>query len=141
MSLYCLVYTSVSTQKMSDDDLKIILEKSRIKNQKANVTGMLLYLDPYFIQVLEGDREIVDGIFNTISQDSRHHKVSIIYRQPLDKRYFSNWSMGFNKIDDDDLENLDGFSDFLQHPNAKRAADLHPEIESILKKFRNETLF
>jgi len=141
MSLYCLVYTSVSSQKMSDDDLKEILKRSRIKNQKANVTGMLLYLDPYFIQVLEGEQETIDRIFDTISQDVRHRKVSIIYKQPLDKRYFSNWSMGFNKIDGEDLKNLDGFSDFLQHPHSAHAADLHPEIETILKRFRNETLF
>ena len=141
MSLYCLVYTSVSSQKMSDDDLKKILEKSREKNRKSNVTGMLLYLDPYFIQVLEGEEETIDSIFNTINQDSRHQKVSIIYKQPLDKRYFSNWFMGFNKLHHKDLDNLEGFSDFLQHPNPALAEDLHPEIETILRKFKNETLF
>jgi len=141
MSLYCLVYTSVSTQKMSDDDLKYLLERSRAKNQKSNITGMLLYLDPYFIQVLEGEEETIDQIFNTINGDPRHHKVSIIYRQPLDKRYFSNWSMGFNKINNEDLQNLDGFCDFLQHPHSTLANDLHPEVETILRKFRNETLF
>ncbi|MGR8931984.1 MAG: BLUF domain-containing protein [Gammaproteobacteria bacterium] len=141
MSLYCLVYTSVSTQKMSDNDLKNLLEKSRLKNQGSNITGMLLYLDPYFIQVLEGEQDTIDKIFNTISQDARHQKVSIIYKQPLDKRYFSNWSMGFNKIHDEDVEHLDGFCDYLQQPNSEVAADLLPEIKTILKKFRNETLF
>ncbi|MGY6275456.1 BLUF domain-containing protein [Methylomonas sp. MgM2] len=141
MSLYCLVYTSVSSQKMSDEDLKQILEKSRTKNRKLDVTGMLLYLDPYFIQVLEGEEETVDSIFNSINQDSRHCKVSIIYRQPLDKRYFSNWSMGFNKIRDQDVDNIDGFCDFLQHPSPNFMAELPLEIETILKKFKNETLF
>jgi len=126
---------------MSDDDLKKILEKSREKNQRINVTGMLLYLDPYFIQVLEGDRETVDKIFDAISQDSRHQKVSIIYRQPLDKRYFSNWSMGFNKIRDQDVENLSGFCDYLQHPSPSFIAGLPSELETILRKFKDETLF
>jgi len=31
MSLYCLVYTSISNQKMSDDNLKELLKKSRLK--------------------------------------------------------------------------------------------------------------
>ena len=141
MSLYCLVYTSVSSQKMSDDDLKKILEKSREKNQRSDVTGMLLYLDPYFIQLLEGEKETVDAIFNAINHDPRHHKVSIIYRQPLNKRYFSNWSMGFNKIRNKDVQNIDGFCDFLEHPSPSFMAELPPEIETILRKFKNETLF
>lgn len=126
---------------MSDDDLKKILEKSREKNQRINVTGMLLYLDPYFIQVLEGERETLEKIFSAISQDSRHNKVSIIYRQPLDKRYFSNWSMGFNKIRDQDVENLNGFCDYLQHPSPSFMSELPAELETILRKFKDETLF
>lgn len=141
MSLYCLIYTSVSSQKMSDDDLKGLLEKSRTKNYTLDITGMLLYLDPYFIQVLEGEKTILEEIFDTINQDSRHEKVSIIYKQPLEKRYFSNWSMGFNKIRDKDIDNLEGFSDFLQRPNSTSITDLPSEIKTILNKFKNETLF
>jgi hypothetical protein len=40
---------------MSDDNLKDLLKKSRAKNETLNITGMLLYLDPFFIQVLEGE--------------------------------------------------------------------------------------
>ena len=47
MSLYCLVYTSIAIQKMSDDDLKDLLKKIRQKNETRHVTGMLLYLDPF----------------------------------------------------------------------------------------------
>jgi hypothetical protein len=78
MSLYCLVYTSIASQKMSDDNLKDLLKKSRLKNETKNVTGMLLYLDPFFIQILEGEEAIVNESFNIIKQDSRHHKVKII---------------------------------------------------------------
>jgi hypothetical protein len=73
MSLYCLVYTSIANQKMSDDNLKDLLKKSRAKNERKNVTGMLLYLDPFFIQILEGEEAIVNESFNIIKQDSRHH--------------------------------------------------------------------
>jgi hypothetical protein len=47
MSLYCLVYTSLANQKMSDDNLKDLLKKSRLKNEIFNITGMLLYLDSF----------------------------------------------------------------------------------------------
>ncbi|HBA65177.1 MAG TPA: blue light sensor protein, partial [Methylococcaceae bacterium] len=72
MPLYCLVYTSVSSQEMSDDDLKALLKKAREKNKKLNITGMLLHLDPFFIQILEGEETVVLDSFNRIKEDSRH---------------------------------------------------------------------
>jgi hypothetical protein len=51
---------------MSDDNLKDLLKKSRLKNERKNVTGMLLYLDPFFIQILEGEEAIVNESFNII---------------------------------------------------------------------------
>ena len=68
MSLYCLVYTSISNQKMSDDNLKDLLKKSRLKNEMLNITGMLLYLDPFFIQILEGEEAIVNLISKILQQ-------------------------------------------------------------------------
>ena len=75
MSLFCLVYTSLANQKMSDDNLKDLLKKSRLKNETLNITGMLLYLDPFFIQILEGEEAIVNETYNIIKQDSRHVQV------------------------------------------------------------------
>jgi len=81
MSLYCVVYTSIANQKMSDDDLKDLLKKIRKRNESSHVTGMLLYLDPFFMQVFEGQEATVNRLFNFIKQDSRHHKVSLIYKK------------------------------------------------------------
>jgi hypothetical protein len=114
MALYCLVYTSSSNQEMSDDNLKDLLKKSRLKNETLNINGILLYLDPFFIQILEGEEAIVNESFNIIKQDSRHQKVTVIYKKPIEERSFSNWTMGFNKISNEDLEAVEGFSDFLR---------------------------
>ena len=145
MSLYCLVYTSIANQKMSDDNLKDLLKKSRLKNETLNITGMLLYLDPFFIQILEGEEAIVNESFNIIKQDSRHHKVKIIYKKPIEERSFPNWTMGFNKISDENVEAVEGFSDFLQRPTSKFFSDSPSEIEKMLEQFldmfKHETLF
>jgi hypothetical protein len=60
MSLYCLVFTSVATRKLTDEDLKCLLAKSRQNNSTLNITGMLLYLDPYFMQILEGEELVIE---------------------------------------------------------------------------------
>lgn len=141
MSLYCLVYTSVANQKMSENHLKALLKKSRAKNETVGITGMLLHLDPYFIQILEGEEAVVARAFNIIKQDSRHQKVSLIYKKPITARSFANWTMGFNVINDENLEAIEGFSDFWQRPTSELFTDSPGEIEELLNKFRYETLF
>jgi hypothetical protein len=141
MSLYCIVYTSLSNQKMSDDDLKNLLKKARHKNETGLVTGMLLYLDPFFIQVLEGEEARLDELFNFIKQDPRHHKVALIYKKPIEERYFSNWTMGFSKISHENLATIEGFSDFLQRPTPESFNFSHSEVDELLYKFKHEILF
>jgi len=130
---------------MSDDNLKELLRKSRLKNETLNITGMLLYLDPFFIQILEGEEAIVNESFNTIRQDSRHQKVKIIFKKPIEERIFPDWTMGFNKISDEKVEEVEGFSDFLQRPTSDFFSDSPNEIEKMLEKFldmfKHETLF
>ena len=120
-------------------------QKSRLKNETLNISGMLLYLDPFFIQILEGEEAIVNESFNIIKHDSRHHKVKIIYKKPIEARSFPNWTMGFNKISNENLEAVEDFSDFLQRPTAEFFSDSPSEIEKMLEKFldmfKHETLF
>ena len=93
MSLYCLDYKSVANQKMSDGNLKDLLKKSRLKNERKNISGILHYLDPFFIQILEGEEAIVTELFNFIKQDLRHHNVKLIYKK-------TNTTAFFSKLDD-----------------------------------------
>jgi hypothetical protein len=138
MSIYCLVFTSVATRKISDEDLKGLLAKSRQYNLALNITGMLLYLDPYFMQILEGDESIIDEKFKKISNDEMHHKVSLIYKQPIEERSFSKWTMGFNKIGIEYFEDAENLIEIYKYDAFKK----HPkEVIELLKMFNDETLF
>ncbi len=141
MSCYTLVYTSVANQKMSEEHLKALLKKSRKKNEQLNITGMLLYLDPYFIQVLEGEEAIIIGLYETIRRDKRHQKVSLIYKKPVEERCFDNWSMGFNILDKENIVAIDGFSDFLQRHNPDFFKKSPNRVTELLNMFKKETLF
>ena len=46
--------------------LLFLLEQSRTRNQKQHITGMLLYLNGTFIQVLEGAEKDVNEIYAAI---------------------------------------------------------------------------
>ncbi len=142
MSLYCLVYTSISNQKMTNDDLKALLNTSRRKNADLNITGLLLYLDPFFIQILEGKEDVVNNLFDSFSRDARHSDISLIYKKEIEERNFPNWTMGFNRISKEEIETLECFNDFLQqNQKPKFLKESSKEIEKFLDMFKHETLF
>ena len=70
-----LVYRSHSTGHIDEAGLqKITFDSSRF-NERHNITGILLFDGEYFFQVLEGEGEPVDFLFEHIKNDSRHENV------------------------------------------------------------------
>ena len=67
-----LGYASAATVEFSDDDLRELLAKSRSNNMAAGITGMLLYHEGSFLQVLEGPSEAVEHLYARIRRDKRH---------------------------------------------------------------------
>ena len=145
MSLHCLVYCSVAIQKMTDKHLKGLLVKSRQNNPRRSITGLLLYLDPYFLQVLEGDKNDVESLFHNIEADNRHRKVSIIYQRPIQFRSFPDWSMGFQRPNKQEMEKIEGFCDFWQRKTSNILNNSEDEnvqmLQKLLTMFKKETLF
>jgi hypothetical protein len=113
-----LLYLSSAGKKFSDSELIDLLSKARKNNSRLNVTGMLLYHDGNFLQVLEGEEDDVRPLFETISQDPRHQSVIKLIERPITERMFGEWSMAFRTLDDLPTGELAGYSDFLNKPFA-----------------------
>ena len=97
--MHQLVYVSAASWAMSNDDLNGILDASRRNNGRDGVTGMLLYIDGGFLQVLEGPKAAVERIFAHIRRDSRHNALRVLIEQETDERQFGGWSMGFERLE------------------------------------------
>jgi hypothetical protein len=115
-----LVYVSNAVRLMAQPDLTVLLEESRIANTRQGITGMLLYKDRSFLQVLEGEADDVHETYARIIRDSRHEKVRTLYEQPIAGRNFPDWSMGFRNLDGTPLSQLPGYSDFMDKPDVAR---------------------
>lgn len=111
--LYNIIYISASRKLMDETELLDLLIQSRAYNTEHHITGMLLYCDGAFIQVLEGGKDEVNALFNTIRRDERHRMISIIKQGPISQRCFSEWNMGFKSYSKSDLEQIEGYSSFL----------------------------
>ena len=97
--LHRLIY--YSRNRIAGDIAKVIAEVdeilagSRRNNAFLGVTGALIFNSGIFAQVLEGPREGVEAAFERIQCDPRHGDVHVLAFEPVEKRSFPSWSMGF----------------------------------------------
>lgn len=95
MALEHLAYLSTAAPGITEEDIRLILEKSRRNNPTARVTGHLQCHGGFFFQVLEGPGDALDNLLAKLLADTRHADLRVLYREPLDRRHFANWSMGY----------------------------------------------
>lgn len=134
-----MIYLSNSTHFDSDTDEKLqsLLKTARRNNNRLGVTGMLLYHNGSFLQVLEGQESVVDALYERIKQDDRHRACMIVARLKVPEREFGNWSMGFQKPEG---VLLMGFSDFMNDYRQYDPDRLGSEAYNLMLKFRQRAL-
>lgn len=109
--MFHLVYTSHAAVPFPESNLIDLLKQSRKHNRLLDITGMLLYLDGKFIQVLEGSRTSVLEVYEKIKKDPRHLRVVTLIEGNSKERVLNNWSMGFKKTSYDEFTQITGFKD------------------------------
>lgn len=112
-AVHQLVYVSAARSELEEDRLLGLLREAREANARAGLTGLLLYSDGAFMQLLEGDEAAVRATFDRVSGDRRHHRVTVLLRRDADRRAFGDWSMGFRRARAAELAGVDGLSTFL----------------------------
>ncbi len=110
---YFIIYFISAKKKMTEDELNLLLKKSRINNTNNNITGLLLYYDGSFAQVLEGEYEQVNRLYLEIQNDSRHNHIIRIKDGYHAKRVFSDWSMAFYALKSEYFVHVAGFKNFV----------------------------
>lgn len=93
--IHRLIYVSASREEITQDKLDALLEVARANNSIAHVTGLLLFHDGSFFQVLEGAKDDVLRIFSKIERDSRHSRMIVLQTKSAPERAFPAWSMGY----------------------------------------------
>ena len=113
MQLYFLIYVSIASDDLGREELLELLRVSRENNVRDDITGLLLYKDRRFMQLLEGSETAVCATYGRITRDPRHHDATVLLEGPTTERDFADWSMGFHDLDVDAVRSTPGFSPFL----------------------------
>jgi hypothetical protein len=113
MPLFSLTYVSSARAELGTEELTLILESAVRHNTAQQVTGMLLYLNGSFMQVLEGEETAVDETYARVRQDPRHMGCFVIERAPIKVRSFAQWSMGFKRLKGADVATHPSYAPFF----------------------------
>ena len=97
-NLYRLVYTSFRKPNCTEQEINKILASCKKNNPDRDITGVLVHSDKRFIQYIEGSKEEVESLYQLIEKDERHTAVNKRSFEPIDKRLFPSWEMGYKDL-------------------------------------------
>jgi Sensors of blue-light using FAD len=108
-----VIYSSAAVVPFSEVELTKLLAVARVNNEHIDVTGMLLYHEGSFLQVLEGRERDLEALYEKISHDDRHHRIVTLLRRTVTERHFGAWRMGFASASRLP-KNMPGYADYLR---------------------------
>ncbi len=131
-----LIYLSFFSRDLSDAELEDILSVSRQHNETLGITGLLIVKGRAFLQALEGEKEAVYRLYDTIKKDARHREIMKISEEVITERAFANWSMGFKNLEALSAIESKKLADFSQMDwHAESFSQQRSEIHELFRQF------
>ena len=112
--VHCIYCSASSNPNLGPAELNPLLAKARAANSQLGVTGILLFHKGSFFQVLEGPQDVVEGLYQKISSDKRHARITKILQEAIPQRNFRDWTMGYPQATEQEIENIPGMNDVFK---------------------------
>jgi blue light- and temperature-responsive anti-repressor len=90
--LYSSLYLSKATQKFTGNQINKLVQQANMHNEKAGITGFLCYQKGYFVQYIEGEKQQLELLVESIKSDDRH-EILILLENPIKSVRFKDWGM------------------------------------------------
>lgn len=104
-----LIYISTTSIEPTASELLYLLEQARSRNFQRHITGMLLYSNRTYLQVIEGEAKDVREVYGAICKDPRNEGQVILREAEIINRDFPDWSMGFQNLESSSPKDMPGF--------------------------------
>jgi hypothetical protein len=130
-------YISQASAPMSSEDLLSLLMQCRRNNTARDITGMLLFANGTFLQVVEGDDRVVDDLVAVIGKDPRHTSLQLLGRRAIEARQYADWSMGFERVTTESFKTIEGLRDFSEKDfNFATLASSQAIVQGLMEHYR-----
>lgn len=98
MDLWNWIYVSRSCIGSTEveDAIARLVEQSRSKNERLEVTGVLVFDGTHFAQFVEGPQQSIVELRSAIEADERHQQVITILHGGERTRNLSGWTLGYS---------------------------------------------
>ena len=91
--MHRLIYKSTAAGEIDKETFRDILYTSVQLNRRHGITGALIAARKHYLQILEGEQEVVEETYSSICKDPRHTNIILIVSRPVGKALFSQWRM------------------------------------------------
>ncbi len=136
--IYQLMYYSTACREQTDADLLEILNVSRRDNRLRNISGLLLYGDGVFFQVLEGTEADVRALYAKIEADDRHHSILHAADREVPARSFQDWAMGYTALQGELQAGVNSLMEVsARHAGPDASIDCDPLVRLLVDSFIN----
>lgn len=139
---YQTIYLSQPTNFFNALELYQLLRKSRKNNSVREVSGLLLYNKKYFLQYLEGAKEVVQPLVRKIDMDPRHKNMFVLSNGLIRERLFPHWTMGFSdaKTLTDLVDTPQLNIDFVPDDHQWSSNEEHSHVKDLIIRFHSWSL-
>ncbi len=93
-----IVYISNAVKLFEEKHLEELFYEIRQNNFSKDITGILIYKEGTFIEILEGRDQDICKMFKTIQQDKRHNNITTILDRMNGKRLFTKFRTGLSSL-------------------------------------------
>jgi Sensors of blue-light using FAD len=94
-ALHRTVYMSTAVGVLRAEELDRIYLRAKAANARAGITGLMLFHEGVFLQVLEGPAAGVASLVEKIRRDRRHANLVVLESGAVDERSFAQSAMHF----------------------------------------------
>jgi len=91
--MYELFISTFARRAMSASEIKSVVLKLSARNISCGLTGILIYNEGEFYQILEGEKEAILKIKDEIKDDKLHGAVHVIWEGDIAERGYRNWGL------------------------------------------------
>ena len=126
-----LIYTCAFSKSLTHEDLDKVAQTYSKLNSENGITGLLLCKDGSAQQVLEGEKEAVQQLYEDITATPHVSSPLVLIKRMTTKREFQKWSMGFKNANESET----AFKLCARSTWDALPANISPEITTIGRTF------
>ncbi len=133
-----ITYISKLSAPLSINEVENLGDAFTKKNKENNITGVLIFIRGIFFQLIEGQEDKIDELYNKIKYDPRHTEVVCLKTEyDAKERLFPEWSMKTINLDENTSEIMRPLRILLQNVMESHSIILQYTQPAVLNIFNS----